>query len=69
MMAAFPKYRGQQNKPFAITGINYANLIIVKGSRGRKSIAYSAYICIFVCTNTKATYLELSSNLSTEKFY
>lgn len=67
-MAALPKYRVQQIKPFAITGVDYAGPITIKSHRGRNSRSELAYICLFVCTNTKAIHLELSSDLSTETF-
>lgn len=67
-MATLPKYRVQQIKPFAITGVDYAGPITVKGSRGRASSRCAAYICLFVCTVTKALHIELSSDLSTETF-
>ncbi|XP_060875890.1 uncharacterized protein LOC132949125 [Metopolophium dirhodum] len=67
-MAALPKYRVQQIKPFAISGVDYAGPISIKGSRGRASSRSSAYICLFVCTVTKALHIELSSDLSTETF-
>lgn len=67
-MATLPKYRVQQLKPFAITGVDYAGPITVKGPRGRHSSSTLTYICLFVCMNTKAIHLELSSDLSTETF-
>ncbi|CAI6345421.1 unnamed protein product [Macrosiphum euphorbiae] len=67
-MAALPKYRVQQIKPFAIAGVDYAGPITLKRARGRNSSSLVAYICLFVCTNTKAIHLELSSDLSTETF-
>jgi len=67
-MAALPKYRVQQIKPFEISGVDYAGPVVVKRSHGRSSASLSAYICLFVCTATKALHLELSSDLSTETF-
>jgi len=67
-MAALSQYRVQQLKPFAVTGVDYAGSIAVKGSRGRTSSRSSANICLFVCTITKALHIELSSDLSTETF-
>lgn len=67
-MASLPKYRVQQVKPFTISGVDYAGLILIKESQGRRTRILSAYICLFVCTTTKAIHLELSSDLSTEKF-
>jgi len=65
-MASLPNYRVQQIKPFASTGVDYAGPITLKG--GRRCAPTLAYICLFVCTTTKAYHLELSSTLSTETF-
>lgn len=67
-MGDLPKYRIQQIKPFAICGVDYAGPLTIKESRGRRVLSTTAYICLFVCTTTKAIHLEVSSNLSTEKF-
>jgi len=67
-MASLPSYRVQQVKPFSITGVDYAGPITLKEARGRRLIPKTAYICLFVCTTTKALHLELSSDLSTECF-
>jgi len=67
-MANLPSYRVQQIKPFTSTGVNYAGPIVLKGIPGRRSAPTLAYICLFVCTATKAYHLELSSSLSTESF-
>lgn len=66
-MANLPSYRVQQIKPFSCTGVDYAGPITIKGS-GRRNSPTLAYICLFVCTATKAYHLELSSALSTENF-
>jgi len=65
-MAKMPTYCVQQFKPFARTGFDSAGPITLKG--GRRCAPTLAYICLFVCTTTKAHHLELSSTLSTETF-
>lgn len=67
-MAPLPKFRVQQVKPFAITGVDYAGPISLKGTRNRQSPSRTAYICLFVCMATKAIHLELSTDLTTECF-
>ncbi|XP_025192771.1 uncharacterized protein LOC112592843 [Melanaphis sacchari] len=67
-MASLPSYRVQQVKPFSITGVDYAGPVSLKEPRNRNSVPRLAYICLFVCTTTKAIHLELSSDLSTECF-
>ncbi|XP_018377653.1 PREDICTED: uncharacterized protein LOC108770516 [Trachymyrmex cornetzi] len=57
------------DRPFTVTGIDYAGPIQVRESRRRERIHVSkGYIAIFVCTSTKAVHLEMVTNLSTEAF-
>lgn len=67
-MASLPSYRVQQVKPFTITDVDYAGPVTLKEPRGRKTASKLSYICLFVCTTTKAIHLELNSDLSTECF-
>lgn len=46
-MAPLPKYRVQQIKPFAISGIDYTSPVILKGLRGRQSTKILAYLSIY----------------------
>jgi len=47
-------------RPFTITGIDYAGPIQVRESRRKGRIHISkGYIAIFVCTSTKAVHLEM----------
>jgi hypothetical protein len=48
--------------------VDYADPIIVKDPREHRGYSTNVYLYIFVCTATKALHLELSSDLSTEKF-
>lgn len=57
------------NRPFTVTGIDYAGPIQIRESRRRGRIHVSkGYIAIFVCTSTKAVHLEMVTDLSTEAF-
>lgn len=67
-MARLPKYSAQKVKPLEISGVIYVNPVTLKETRKQHSVGSSAYICLFVCTTTKAIHLELSSDLSTETF-
>lgn len=56
-------------RPFTITGIDYAGPIMIKESKRRGRVPISkAYIALFVCFNTKALHLELVTDLTTECF-
>lgn len=61
-----PNYRVQEIKTFASTRVDYVGPITLKG--GRRCARPLAYICLFVCTTTKAYHLGFSSTLSTETF-
>ena len=56
--------RVKTQKPFAVTGIDLAgHLYMMVGSNTRKS-----YIALFTCDTTRAVHLELSTDMTTDKF-
>ncbi|XP_008180656.1 uncharacterized protein LOC103308665 [Acyrthosiphon pisum] len=67
-MGDIPKCRLQQVKPFMITGVDYADPIMLRSSTTRRNVPRQAYICLFVCMTTKALHLEVASDLSSETF-
>ncbi|XP_015119021.1 uncharacterized protein LOC107042476 [Diachasma alloeum] len=70
MMGELPKerVRGDQ-RPFTVSGVDYAGPIQVRESRRRGRIHISkGYIAVFVCFATKAVHLELVSDLTTEAY-
>jgi hypothetical protein len=57
--------RVQPQKPFAVTGIDFAGPLYIKvGSNMRQG-----YIALFTCATTRATHLELCTDMTTEKFF
>jgi len=48
--------------------VKFSGPIITKCQHPRKSSKFKSYICLFICSATRAVHLELVSNLSTEAF-
>lgn len=48
--------------------MDYAGLLIIKDRRGRECKTSKAYVSLFICFATKATHLELVSDLTLEAF-
>jgi len=67
-MGDISKCRLQQVKPFMTTGVDYVDPISLKSSKTRRTVPSQAYICLFVCMTTKASHLEVASDLSSETF-
>nr|XP_022908199.1 uncharacterized protein LOC111419605 [Onthophagus taurus] len=67
-MADLPSFRLAQVKAFSTVAVDFAGPIFTTISRHRGSRSTKSYICVFVCTSTKAIHLELVSDLSTEAF-
>jgi hypothetical protein len=53
----------KSSRPFAITGIDFAGPLYIKGSEMRK-----AYISLFTSATTRAVHLEICTDMSTDKF-
>ncbi|XP_071051317.1 uncharacterized protein [Onthophagus taurus] len=68
IMADLPKYRVSALKAFSVVGIDYAGPFLISMRRCRGTISVKGYVCIFVCSATKAIHLELVSDMSTEAF-
>lgn len=67
-MGNLPKYRLTPSPPFYHCGVDYAGPFNTRDRRSRGYKTFKAYICLFICMNTKAIHLELVSSLSTETF-
>ena len=52
------------SRPFAVTGVDFADPLYVKVGRE----AQKAYIDLFACATTTAVYLELCTDMTTAKF-
>ncbi|XP_048000251.1 uncharacterized protein LOC125237304 [Leguminivora glycinivorella] len=68
LMGNLPTFRVSQIKPFSSVAIDYGGPFDIAFGRGRGAKTYKGYICVFVCTSTKAIHIELASELSTEAF-
>ncbi|XP_071055150.1 uncharacterized protein [Onthophagus taurus] len=68
LMADLPRFRIEAVKAFSIAAVDFAGPIFTTLNRRRGSRSVKSYLCIFVCTATKAIHLELVSDLSTNAF-
>jgi hypothetical protein len=68
IMGDLPSDRVTQNRPFLISGVDFAGPISLKEGRGRGKRIVKAYIALFICTTTKAVHVELVGDLTTESF-
>ncbi|GFU54046.1 uncharacterized protein TNCV_2425631 [Trichonephila clavipes] len=68
MMGALPRYRIVPSRPFEKVGLDYAGPIITKPNLKRSRLTLKSYVAIFICFSTKATDLEVVSDLITEAF-
>ncbi|GFS51943.1 integrase catalytic domain-containing protein [Trichonephila clavipes] len=68
MMEDLPRDRIVPSRPFEKVGVDYAGPIITKPNLKRSRVTLKSYIAIFICFSTKATLLEVVSDLTTEAF-
>ncbi|GFX98642.1 integrase catalytic domain-containing protein [Trichonephila clavipes] len=68
MMGDLPRDRIVPSRPFEKVGLDYAGPIITKPNLKRSRVFLKSYIAIFICFSTKATHLEVVSDLTTEAF-
>ncbi|GFX09479.1 transposable element Tcb1 transposase [Trichonephila clavipes] len=68
MMGNLPRDRILPSTPFEKVGLDYAGPIITKPNLKRSGVTLKSYIAIFNCFSTKATHLEVVSDLTTEAF-
>lgn len=67
-MGDLPSYRVSQIKAFSHVAIDFCGPFFITMSRHRGNRSQKAYVCVFVCTATKAVHLELCSDLSSAVF-
>lgn len=68
IMDSLPSGRVNVSKPFAHVGIDYAGPVILREGKRRNARNHKAYLSVFVCFATKAVYVELVSDLTSEAF-
>ena len=68
MMGELPAARTRPARPFSITGIDFAGPFTYKEGNKRIPTRMKRYICVYVCFVTKAVFLDLVSDLSTDAF-
>jgi hypothetical protein len=68
IMGDLPSDRVTQNRPFLISGVDFAGPISLKEGRGRGKRIVKAYIALFICMTTKAVHVELVGDLTTDSF-
>ncbi|XP_046966236.1 uncharacterized protein LOC124534414 [Vanessa cardui] len=68
-MGNLPKERVTQQRPFSISGVDFAGPVLLKLFSGRGSNrVQKSYIAVFVCTAVKAVHLELVTSLTSGSF-
>lgn len=68
LMGNLPKERITPSRPFSFCGTDFAGPFNIKANKLRNTKLIKVYLCIFVCFSTKATHLELVSDMSTDAF-
>ncbi|XP_053969231.1 uncharacterized protein LOC128870603 [Anastrepha ludens] len=66
-MADLPKERIQTTRAFMITGVDYCGPFYYKSEIRNKS-PQKCYLSVFICFSTKAIWIELVKDLSTDAF-
>ena len=67
-MGDLPAHRLSPQRPFAVTGLVYAGPIPVLFSKGRGAKSTKGYVAIFICFVSRATHIEIVSDLTSEAF-
>ena len=68
MMGQLPAPQVTPNPPLTITGVDYAGPFTLKKGHTRKPVLIKSYISIFICFSSKASHIEIISDLTTEAF-
>ena len=68
-MGNLPFYRVRQpEKPFQISGVDYAGPYDILTHKGCGAKSYKGYLVVFICMATKAVHLELVSDYDSQNF-
>lgn len=69
LMGNLPANRVTPSRPFMLTGVDYAGPVKIKARPGRGNIPIiKGYIALFICLSTKATHIEMVSDLTTDAY-
>ncbi|XP_029676813.1 uncharacterized protein LOC115243757 [Formica exsecta] len=68
LMGSLPRERVTPARPFLHTGVDYAEPILLRTTKGRGHRAYKAFISVFICLSTRAVHLEIVSDYTAEAF-
>lgn len=68
IMADLPEFRVNFSRPFSKVGVDFGGPLLVKSSSLRQAKLLKCYFAVFVCMVTKATHIEIVSDLSTNAF-
>lgn len=63
-----PDFRVKPSRLFSQTGIDYAGPFYLKTETGRGYSTYKGCISVFICLSTRAIYLEVVSDYTTNAF-
>ncbi|XP_029160290.1 uncharacterized protein LOC114932289 [Nylanderia fulva] len=67
-MGNLPRDRVTPTRPFLSTGLDYAEPIFMRTSKGRGHRAQKGHIAVFICFWSKAIHLEVVSDYTSETF-
>ncbi|XP_076176659.1 uncharacterized protein LOC143151443 [Ptiloglossa arizonensis] len=67
-MSDLPSARVVQSRPFLRVGVDFCGPILIKEKAHRNRGKVKVYVAIFVCFATKATHIEIVSDLTTQAF-
>lgn len=67
-VAPLPAARVQIAPPFTNIGLDFTGTLYVKVKESSKLTTSKAYICIFICDDTRAVHLQLLNSMTTEDF-
>lgn len=67
-MGELPAVRSQPSRPFTVVGIDFAGPIFIKRGNPRQPTMVKCYLCVFVCFSSRATHLEVVSDMTTPAF-
>ncbi|XP_015772515.1 PREDICTED: uncharacterized protein LOC107350789 [Acropora digitifera] len=67
-MAPLPAERVQIAPPFTNIGLDFTGPLYLKVKEGSKTSTSKAYVCIFICEDSRAVHLELLNSMTTEDF-